>query len=437
MTGRRGVPPAVAPTIGLALGLLAVACAKEAPPPGTRPDNVPPRPVLIEPTYGVSRPGFDGSARVRFDEPLSNPRGLTREVVGSPAGRYEVSPSRSGIDIRPEDGWREGVVYYLKLGGGVTDLLRNRRTTPVEWLFSTGPEIRDTEVTGRVIDRVTARGMRGAQILFLAADSVPYTAVSDTGGVFRLPGLPYGAYQAAAFTDQDRDFEYDADFEPGGTVDFALDASEERAELEILVLPADTTPPVLASAEPRDSVTLRLEFDDPLDPDADLSDVSLTVRDSLSGEALAVDTFAVGDLPRPEPETAESLAAADTVAVPDTVAMPDTVAVPDTVARPDTVAAPDSVAVPDSVAAADSVPPPPELEPARAYLSVRLVAPLSAGTYRVTVDGVPNLRDLRGGGEASFEYEPPPPPEDEAEDEAEAMEAEAADSDAAGEPERP
>lgn len=423
------MPPAVRRRLPVALGLpvalLALGCAREEPPPGTRPDNTPPRPVTIAPGYGVSLPGFDGAARVRFDEPLSSPRNLAREVVGSPAGRYEVKPARNGVDIRPEGGWRENVVYYLKLSEGVTDLLRNRRTTPVEWLFSTGPQIEDTEVTGRVVDRVTGRGMRGARILFLAADSVPYTAVSDTGGVFRLPGLPYGAYEASAFTDQNRDFVYDSEFEPGGTSTFALDSAEERTELEILVLPADTTAPVLASVEARDSMTLRLEFDDPLDPGAELAEVTLTVRDTVSQGALAVDTFVVGDLP-PEglPAPADTAAAADSLAVPDSIAVPDSVAPRDSVAPADT-------------AAAEPGPPPPDLEPAPPHVSIRLASPLTAGTYRVTVGGFPNLRALRGGGEATFTYEPPPPPReagDETDDRTEGGEGEADDS---GEPAPP
>src|SRR5690606_34352354 len=146
------------------------------------------------------------------------------------------------------------------------------------------------------IDRVSARGQPGSRLLFLGADSVPYTTVTDTGGVFRLPGLPHGAYEAIAFEDQDRDFAYDREFEPGGTEAFELDADSPAAELKLLILPADTTPPVLASAAATDSLTLRLEFDDPLDPDADLAGAAVFVRDTVSGADVAVAEFVVGPL---------------------------------------------------------------------------------------------------------------------------------------------
>ena len=354
-------------------------CARSEPPPGTRPDNSPPRPEMIRPQFGAEVPGFDGFARVQFDEPLSNPRNLGRDIVGSPAGRWEVKPGRRGLEVRPADGWRDSVVYYIRLPAGVTDLLRNRTTGPVEWLFSTGGAVPDTEVSGRVIDRITARGSRGLRLLFLGADSVPYTAVSDTGGIFRLPGLPFGAYEAIGFQDQNRNFAYDAEFEAGGRAEFSVDEVAPTADVRVVVLPADTTPPVLSGVSAPDSVTLRLEFDDPLDPEADLAAVTLAVRDTLTGQPIEVAEFGIGMLPPPEPDVE-----AEPEIEPEEPIEPE---------RPDPIG----------------------LEPAADYLTVRLAESLSPGVYEAEVDGAPNLRGLRGGGSRTFAYQPPPEPEPEAE----------------------
>jgi len=382
-------------TSSLVLLALLVGCAKEEPPPGTHPDNIAPRPVELRPEYGASVPGFDGVARVRFDEPLSNPRDLERNVSGSPAGSYDVKPGRSGLEVRPRDGWREGVIYYIRLEAGVSDLLRNRTLSPVEWLFAVGGEVPPTEVTGRVIDRVSARGARGLRVRFLGADSIPYTIVSDTGGVFKMPGLPYGDYEAVGFTDENRNFAYDPEFESGGSTPLSLTTSEREVDVQVIMLPADTTSPVLAGAEVVDSLTVRLEFDDPLDPDADLADAAVTVRDTTTGRMLEAAGFVVGTVFPVE-------------APPDSLAR-DTVAVPS-----DSLAAPDGLAVPDSLAADttdDEAPAGPELTPASTRVTVRLATPLVAGTYVVEAAGFPNLRGLEGGGSAGFRYEPPPPPE--------------------------
>lgn len=366
----------------LLLPLLA-ACAKQEPPPGTHPDDIPPRPVQLRPEYGASVPGFDGYAKVQFDEPLSSPRNLTRSVTGSPAGRYDVKPGRSSVEVRPADGWRAGVVYYLRLEAGVSDLLRNRTLGPVEWLFAVGGEVPPTEVSGRVIDRVSGRGTRGLRVLFLGADSIPYTAVSDTGGVFAIPGLPFDDYEAVGFSDQNRNFKYDKEFEPGGSTNFSLSEASHEAELRVLVLPADSTPPVLTGAQARDSVTLQLEFDDPLDPDVALGAASLIVRDSVSGEALAIDTFVVGALPPAPARVAPGEGA------------------------PADAVAPDSAVAQQEAAAEERSGP--GVTPASTRVSVRLARSLGAGTYSVEATGFPNLRGLMGGGKTRFSYEPPPP----------------------------
>ena len=337
----------------------AAACAKEEPPPGTAPDRTPPQVTETWPAYGDSVSGLDGDAWIRFDEPLSDPRGVDRSLEASPAGVYAVNPGRSRIRIRPESGWRQGVVYYFRIPTGLTDLVRNRTQAPVELLFRIGSAVPPTVVQGRAYDRVTGRGTRGARLLFLSADSVPYTAVSDTGGVFRLPGLPYGQYDAAVFVDQDRDLTYDAQFEPGAVVPIELSEASPSLSFDAWMIPADSTPPVLASAEVLDSLSLRLTFDDPLDSDASLDGVSVVVRRDEGG-TWAVAGIVVGRPPADTEDPGE----------------------PAAVARP---------------------------TPAAAFLTVSFEAALAAGSYGVSVSGVPNLRGLPGGGDTTFVYEPPRP----------------------------
>jgi len=344
------------------LAMVAVAaCAKQEPPPGTPPDRTPPQVEETWPPYGDSVSSLDGDAWIRFDEPLSDPRGVDRSLEASPAGVYMVTPARSRIRIRPESGWREGVVYYFRIPTGLADLVRNRTQAPVELLFGIGSPVPPTVVQGRAYDRVTGRGTRGARLLFLSADSIPYTAVSDTGGVFRLPGLPYGSYDATVFVDQDRDLNYDAAFEPGAVVPIELSEDSPSLSFDAWMIPADSTPPVLASAEVIDSLSLRLTFDDPLDPDAPLDGVSVVVQRDEGG-SWTVAGIVVGRPPADTEDPGEPAAAA----------------------RP---------------------------TPAAAFLTVSFEQALEAGSYGVSVSGVPNLRGLPGGGDTTLVYEPPVPPD--------------------------
>lgn len=357
----------------LMLCVLAVSCAKQEPPPGTHPDRQAPRAVETYPSYGEAVPGFEGDAWIQFDEPLMNPRNIERTLLASPAGRYEVTPGRTRIRVRPEDGWRDGVVYYFALPAGIADLLRNRTAAPIELLFSTGTDVPPTLVKGHAYDRVTGRGSRGARLLFLSEDSVPYTAVSDTGGVFRLPGLPYGDYRAIAFLDQNRDFEYQDEFEPGDVVPFELTNELATASVDLWMLPADSTPPVLASVEVLDSLTVRLTFDDPLDPESSLADVVIRIQAEPGDRTWTVVDIVVG---RP--------------VVP--------------------VVVPDSIGVDAAPVVPVPQPTGPSRRPAQSFVTVTVAEPLVAGTYRVEASGMPNLRGLIGGGDASVDYMPPPSP---------------------------
>ncbi len=67
---------------------LAFGCAKQELPPGTAPDRTPPRVTETWPAYGEAVSDLDGNAWIRFDEPLSDPRGVERSLVASPAGFY-------------------------------------------------------------------------------------------------------------------------------------------------------------------------------------------------------------------------------------------------------------------------------------------------------------------------------------------------------------
>ena len=379
--------------------LLAVfACAREEMPPGTTPDFEPPRVTEMYPMPGTAVPDMDGKAYVRFDEPLADPRSVERVLETSPAWLYEVKAGRSKIEVRPRDGWRPGVVYAFRIPPGLRDLVRNQTREPIEFLFTTGERFLDTRASGRAWDRESVRPARDISILVTGADSIPYASVTDTAGDFSLLGLPTGSYWAFAFRDQNRNRALDREFEPYDSARVHLADSVSSVEVQLWLTPPDSTGPVLTGAEAVDSLTVRLEFDDLLDPEASLDSTfvritSLPAEDTLGvqglsfGMALPADTAMAG-------MEADSTAAGE--AVEDSVRGPPAGS-PEAL-RPDSVAG-DSVGLPER--------PRPER-----LVTVRLERSLAAGEYRVSTGGFVNLRNLSGGGDTTFVYEPPPVPEE-------------------------
>lgn len=406
------------------------ACAREEPPPGANPDRQPPTVRETKPERFAVVPDFDGSVEVHFAEPVSGTSGLERRLVASPAFRYRVDAGFSVIKIRPRDGWRKGVVYYFQLPSGIADLLGNRTDEPIEIIFSTGPPVPDTRVSGTVTQRVGGGAVTDARILFfnVAGDSIPYTAVTQRGGEFELNTLPPDDYWAFAFSDLNRDLLLQRLFEPYDSVRLQLEPAGVEA-LTFRMVEPDTTPPVLARVQAVEDSLLRLEFDDYLDPDQDLGVVIVSVREERTGRSQEVAGM------RLEPGSARApgrdgrgaarrgrvpAAPGDTTAAPGDTVVGGEPEVGEEAAQPELAAGPgeaqEEPALPSTV------------------LLVELASVLEEGMYRITVEGILNLRSLAGRADTTFAY-----PEVEASDEdADVAKPDAAKPDAAeAEPDEP
>lgn len=404
-------------------------CAREAPPPGSPPDAKPPTVVEVEPEIRSIVPGWSGTAKVRFDEPIVA-RQLATSVAGSPASRYDVNVGRSQVRIRPLSGaWLPGAVYHFTIPEGVADLLGNRTLTSIEIMFSTGPEFSGSLIEGTLFDRITGRPVASGRVIFLATsgDSVPYTALSGPDGRFRLPETPFGEYAAFAFVDRNASFDLERRFEAYDSLVFAIGEEAAAVDLEFHLTEPDSTPPILVSVNVADSMTLRLEFDDHLDPEQALDPDQVRVVLEGTNRTWPVDTVWLGEplVGTPPPD---SLAVADSLVVPDSLAALDSLVVPDSLAAapdslavvPDSLAAADSLLAADSLAAADdpalpdSLAVPPDTSGAVApeplpstVVTAELAEPLAEGEYRVTATGFRNLRTLVGGSDTTFVFPPP------------------------------
>ena len=385
----------------------AAACAREEMPPGHTPDFDPPGVTEMFPPYGAAVPDLSEDAFIRFDEPLGDPASVGRTLVTSPAWEYEVHAGRRNARIRPRDGWRRDVVYRFTIPPGLRDLIRNQTEEPIEFLFTTGAELTATEAAGRVLDRETVRALRGASVLVIGGDSVPYTAQTDTAGTFALPSLPVGAYWAFGFEDQNSNRQLDRDFEPYDSAEVLLEDPTVRREVELWLVAPDTTPPTLVEARAVEEQEVRLEFDDLLEPDFPLVEASVRIANADTGEEWPVEEIMVGvpesvveDSAASVPDSVGAEPAAGGIAEPPDAAVPaDSGGVAPAAEEEAEEGSPPTPADPDSIRA----------RPQR-FVTVGLARALDGGTYRATVWGFANLRLLVGGGDTTFVYEPPPVP---------------------------
>lgn len=339
------------------------ACAHIEPPPGGPEDRQAPQLLATRPDTMRRGGAFSDPVVLLFDERLSEQSVRDAVSVSPRTSAAEVDHRGDEIRVSLRRGWEAGRIYQVTVNPGVQDLFNNRRAEAVRLVFSTGPEIPDTRLSGTVTARTTGRPEVGTRVeATLAPDSLVYTAQTDSAGAFAFSQIPAGQYRVRAFRDQNTDRELQ-DYEPRDTARAAV-AAGASPTVRLRVLEPDSTAPRAASVQPADSAWIEVRFDDYLDPLQAFAptQVRVVLADSTTIQAVAVELGAGGESGGPP------------------VGGPP--------ARPDSAAAPAAPAAPQERLPSQSI-------------RVRLARPVPPGTeYTVRVTGVRNLVGLVGGGEA-------------------------------------
>jgi hypothetical protein len=370
---------------------------------------MPPRIVATTPDTLAIVDGLKGAVVFRFSERISE-RGITDgSVLVSPrTGAVRVGRGREEIRVEVEGGWRPGVVYRVLLMPGIRDLFGNEIKEPAELVFSTGPAIAGALIAGVVTERATGRPARQAFVeATIRADSITYVTAVDSSSFYAFRHLSPGLYELVAFTDQNRNGKRDPQESASFPQQRAVNRDGDTVVVELAVVPADTTPPRLTRAEPRDSLQVRLFTDDHLDPTAAIELVQVTLRvlpDSAEVPGphalITVDSFNARPKPKPDSARADS-ARADSLAADTTRRPPARTAAP---VRPPAAGVAQAAAAGPFGRSTEPLP----------YQELVLVpaAPLAAGTkYIIEVLGLTNISGRSsGGGRVEFQMPAPRPP---------------------------
>src|SRR6185503_5237025 len=254
-------------------GAALYACASVGDPPGGPPDVAPPRIISIQPESGAVVPNFDDDITIQFDETIEEQAtggrsgeglaGLEQQILLSPvAGRVNVDWHRSRITVKPKEGWKRRV-YRLEVLPGFSDLRRNRFDSSAVVLFSRGPAIGHARIGGIALKWVEQSILLRALIEAVPLpDSVGYLTMADSGGQFNIENLQPGRYIVYATADENHDRRRGLR-EAYDSVEVTVDSTTNVA---LYAFPHDTVPPRPRTATFVDSVTIRVEMSQPLDP---------------------------------------------------------------------------------------------------------------------------------------------------------------------------
>ena len=252
------------------VGLLALlcSCAKIEAPPGGPPDFTPPVIISITPDSGAIIEDFGEDFEIRFDEVIAEASagGLENLVLVAPRpAETTVNWKRSRVTVRPKGGWRRGTIYHVQVRPGFADLRNNRLDSAITIVFSTGPAIPATQLTGTIIDWEAGRTAPRALVeAVLLPDSLIYFTQADSSGDFQLAAVPAGRYQLFATIDGNSNRQRDLR-EGFDSVTVDLDSTLSHV---FWTFAHDTTGPRITSLLQLDSLTVQVEFSQMLQPSA-------------------------------------------------------------------------------------------------------------------------------------------------------------------------
>jgi hypothetical protein len=273
-------------------------CASPGIPPGGPLDTKAPQLIHVAPDSGAIST-TPKAAVFRFDEVVSErPAGapsLQALFLISPRdGAANVDWHRQEVSVRPSRGWRRNTAYTITMLPGMSDLRGNVRTSGAVVVFSTGAEIPKSRISGTVFNWLSGRPVPAAFVEArpLTDTTIAYVAATDSTGRFVVPNVSPGSYRVRAVIDDNNNRGLD----PREAWDTATVALTDTARIEMFAFAHDSVGARLANVGLRDSVTLELLFDHPIDVNQRFDQASISIRrgDSVDIPVISVTKPQIG-----------------------------------------------------------------------------------------------------------------------------------------------
>lgn len=198
---------------GLIIAVIA-ACATPIAPTGGPADKDGPKVEYTSPETGTTN--FTGRSFVfQFDEFIGRSSVQSAITIEPDLDtEYDVSWRRKTMTIEFAERFPDSTTVIIKLGTELSDTRGNKMERPVTLAISTGDEIDEGKITGRIrmADDGTGAGDRRVLLYrqpFDLNSKASYEAQTDTGGVFRFTYLADGRYKALLVDDRNRNKKWD------------------------------------------------------------------------------------------------------------------------------------------------------------------------------------------------------------------------------------
>ena len=288
-----------------------IACAQQGFPPGGPPDKIPPKLLKTTPDSNA-RNVTEKEVNLQYDEVLSERPGgaasLDALVLISPRnGAPRVGWHRSRISVRGHKDWKPNTTYTIDVLPGVSDLRGNADKLGFHLVFSTGPEIAGSSVSGTIFDWGAGHPAPNALVEAIShPDSTVYIDRADSVGHFTIAHIPPGSFTVYGWVDANNNHDRD----PREMQDSAVVTLKDTASVELLAFVHDSIGPHVVTVEVRDSLTLHATFDKPVDPAQAFDTAHITVR---AADSSLVATKAIVSARELDKQRTDSMNRADSI----------------------------------------------------------------------------------------------------------------------------
>lgn len=262
------------------------ACATPVAPTGGPRDEKGPVILHSEPETGTTN-FSEQSIRFYFNE-FVNRGTVSKNITVEPdlGITYKLKWKKKRLSIEFDAPLPDSTTVIITLGGNVTDTKNNKMGAPKTIAVSTGDEIDQGSITGRLRSAIDGAPMATQNVFLYRApinldEKYVYKAETDTGGVFRFSYLREGEYRALYFDDRNRNkiWDKDSEFAQTFSVDTLHLGEADTASVEVMyVQQQDTLAPKLQAVGLFSSTRMRFRFNE----NVELSDSAyITINDSL------------------------------------------------------------------------------------------------------------------------------------------------------------
>lgn len=248
--------------------LLLCACATPSSPGGGPPDEEGPEIIETEPETGTTN--FDGrTIEFSFSEFIRRQSIREAILIEPDIGLgYSLDWGRKSVAIEFESELPDSTTIIVTVGTDLADTRGNKMTSPLRIAVSTGPEIDQGEISGKVLDAKTGKGSPGDRVFLYRVpvdltQKADYLAGTDTSGTFHFSYLRQGDYKVIWVDDQNRSKIWEREREraqPFYRETVSLDKAGKDTLGTLYKAQSDTTKPEMQGVGLFSSRRIRLRF---------------------------------------------------------------------------------------------------------------------------------------------------------------------------------